>query len=247
MSAKAPSRPGGAEIVQWGGERARVGPWRGDGAVAQLTPIGNGLPTTEAFVRRCLAKAGDRGYSRVVTGAHTPLEGGAFRAAGFEVEQRLHLLRHDLRFIPVAPDTSARSRLRRTRPGDRARVLDLDSTTFPPFWRLGDAGLRDAVEATPAARFRVAVVDGDIAGYAVTGRAGRHGYLQRLAVDPQRQRAGLGSALALDGLRWLARWRATSAVVNTQVDNDGAVALYERLGFRREPLGLCVLALDLRP
>jgi ribosomal protein S18 acetylase RimI-like enzyme len=82
-------------------------------------------------------------------------------------------------------------------------------------------------------------------GYAVTGRAGRRGFLQRLAVQPDHQRGGLGRALVLDGLRWLRRWRAERAVVNTQLENDAALALYENLGFRREPSGLSVLGAGL--
>lgn len=247
MSAKAPSHHGGAaEVIRWGREQARLGPWRGDRAVAQLTPTGDGAPLTEAFVRRCTGQARAVGYARIVTGALTAHEAAPFGAVGFEVEERLHLLSHDLRFIATDPGLPHRTRLRRARPADRPEILELDGTTFPPFWRLGDAGLRDAVEATPSARFRIAFFDGSIVGYAVTGRAGRRGYLQRLAVSPQHQRLGIGSVLALDGLRWLARWHAVSAVVNTQVGNSGAVALYERLGFRREPRGLSVLALDLR-
>ena len=75
----------------------------------------------------------------------------------------------------------------------------------------------------------------------MTGRAGPRGYLQRLAVDPDAQRCGIGSALVADALRWLKRWGAREVLVNTQEDNGGAVALYEHLGFRREAEGLAVL------
>lgn len=84
-----------------------------------------------------------------------------------------------------------------------------------------------------------------VAGYAITGRAGVRGYLQRLAVDPALQRKGVGSALVLDGLRWLRRWGSREVLVNTQVGNTGAVALYEALGFRIQPEGLAVLRRDL--
>ena len=46
----------------------------------------------------------------------------------------------------------------------------------------------------------------------------------------------------LDGLGWLARHGASQAIVNTQEHNVDALALYARLGFRREPHGLAVLA-----
>jgi GNAT superfamily N-acetyltransferase len=64
-------------------------------------------------------------------------------------------------------------------------------------------------------------------------------------VDPDRQRGGIGTALVADSLRWLRRWGADEVLVNTQVDNVGAVALYEHLGFRRRTDGLAVLRRDL--
>jgi ribosomal protein S18 acetylase RimI-like enzyme len=80
-----------------------------------------------------------------------------------------------------------------------------------------------------------------VSGYAITGRAGPRGYLQRLAVEPAGQRGGIGTALVGDGLRWLRRWGAKEVLVNTQEGNDAAVQLYERLGFRLEAGGLAVL------
>jgi ribosomal protein S18 acetylase RimI-like enzyme len=98
--------------------------------------------------------------------------------------------------------------------------------------------------ATPSARMRVASRAGGeaVVGYAITGRAGSRGYLQRLAVAPDGQRSGIGTALVADGLRWLRRWGAREVLVNTQEDNHAALALYAALGFTREPTGLAVLA-----
>ena len=81
--------------------------------------------------------------------------------------------------------------------------------------------------------------------YAIAGRSGRRGFLQRIAVDPLAQRRGIGAALVVDGLRWLRRWGADRALVNTQEQNEPALLLYERLGFRRQPGGLAVLGIDL--
>jgi ribosomal protein S18 acetylase RimI-like enzyme len=69
--------------------------------------------------------------------------------------------------------------------------------------------------------------------------------LQRLAVDPGHQRRGLGRALALDSLRWLKRRGVDRAMVNTQEHNDGALSLYQHLGFRLQPGGLAVLQITL--
>jgi ribosomal protein S18 acetylase RimI-like enzyme len=230
-------------VIQWGRERARAGPWRGDRAVAYLSPVADAPTPSAAFVRRCLADLGARGYRRVVTGALSPSESTAFLAAGFEITERLYLLAHDLKALPTTADVP----VRRARAHDRPGVLAIDHHAFPEFWRLDDRGLQEALTATPHARFRVTSGpgDGEISGYAVYGRAGRRGYLQRLAVDPVRQREGRATALVVDGLRWLRRWRVDRVVVNTQFDNDAALHLYERLGFRRQPLGLSVLSTGL--
>ncbi len=115
---------------------------------------------------------------------------------------------------------------RRARKGDRGAVLELDHRSFDGFWRLDADGLTNAIEATPSSRFRVAEGADRLLAYAVTGRAGQHGYLQRLAVDPSVRREGYGRAVVFDGLRWLRRHGATQALVNTQCDNAaGAGAL----------------------
>ena len=123
----------------------------------------------------------------------------------------------------------------------------MDHAAFEPFWHLDQAGLRDALRATPFRHFRVARHDADaaLAGYAISGRSGPTGYLQRLAIAPSQQGRGAGAALVIDGLRWMARWGATHAWVNTPQHNTGALRLYERLGFEQVPPGLQVLELDL--
>jgi ribosomal protein S18 acetylase RimI-like enzyme len=234
------------EVIRWGPERARTSPWRGDGLVAYLTPVPDAPVPSAAFVRRCCDGLAARGYRRVVTSALSAGEQAGFRAAGFTVTEELHLLAHDLRRLPASPP--APGRMRRATPNDRPVVLAIDEAAFPPFWQLGEIGLEDAVHATPRARFRVTELpDGGLAGYAVTGRAGRRGFVQRLAVRPDQRHHGIAQALVLDGLRWLRRWRVERAVVNTQLDNAAALALYERLGFRREPIGLSVLSCELQP
>jgi ribosomal protein S18 acetylase RimI-like enzyme len=232
----------GLDVIEWGRERARAGPWRGDRDVAYLSPTADAPAPSAAFVRHCLDDLSARGYRRVVTGALSASESRGFLAAGFEITERLYLLAHDLRQLPDTPAVA----LRRGRETDRPAVLDVDQRAFAPFWRLDVHGLAEAVNATPHARFRIAVDGSAVLGYAVTGRAGRRGYLQRLAVDPVRRRQGVGRALVVDGLRWLRRWRCERVVVNTQLDNGPALSLYERLGFHREPLGLSVLTAGIR-
>jgi ribosomal-protein-alanine N-acetyltransferase len=232
------------DVLRWGAERARTGQWRGDRAVAFLNPVPDAPPPSEAFLRRCLATLRDQGFSRVVTGALAPPEQRGFLAAGFAVEQRLHLLSIELGpLLPPVPDGVA---LRRAGRRDRSPVLAVDAAAFSAFWRFDQDGLSDALGATPHTRFRVASDPaGEVIGYAICGRAGARGFVQRLAVDPPVHGQGVGRRLLLDGLHWMRRRRVQRAVVNTQLGNEVALHLYLEVGFREDPAGLSVLSTGL--
>jgi ribosomal protein S18 acetylase RimI-like enzyme len=230
--------------LRWPGGWMRVRPWRGAPDVAHLAPGPDGAPGPD-LVARCLDTLRERGCTRALTSALAPADARPFVDAGFSVRERLHLLAHDLDDVP----RPARG-TRRARAGDRAAVLALDTLSFDEFWRLDPPGLDDALHATPTARFRVADTDGRgadgrgadrLRAYAISGRAGRQGYLQRLAVAPSARGQGWGRTVVSDGLRWLRRHGARRAFVNTQRGNEAALALYESCGFRRVGLGLCVL------
>lgn len=182
----------------------------------------------------------DRGYVEVRTGAVTSEVAARFERVGFRPIQHLVLLRLDLDRVDLGrPD-----RRRRVLAGasDLALASSIDRAAFGSEWGLDAAGIHDACDATPHHRARFALAEGGVAvGYAVTGRSSRRGFLQRLAVHPDHQRTGTGRALVLDGLRWLRRWRATEALVNTHHDNVAALELYDRIGFVRLDESLTVL------
>ncbi|MDQ6909454.1 MAG: GNAT family N-acetyltransferase [Actinomycetota bacterium] len=231
-------------VLGSGSERLRAGIWRGDERTAYLAPFPGASPPSVPFVSRCLGELSDKGFLSVVTAALAPSESHAFVALDFEEHEHLRLLTHDLDHLP--PLTS-RPGLRRVHGRDRTEVLAVDAASFPPFWQLDEVGLRQAVAATPTARLRMITPNdsGTVAGYAITGRAGRDGYVQRLAVRPPDQGRGLGRHLALDGLHWLRRRRVRRAIVNTQTGNRGALSFYRHLGFRFAPSDLVVFRRDL--
>lgn len=226
------------DTVSGAGARLRVRPWRGGLATAEVSPVPAGAVVSPDLVALAVDRARDRGFELVVTPAIPRGEWRPFLDAGFAVREELHLLSHDLLDLPARPRPDRHARLRRVHGRDRARVLAVDHAAFEPFWRLDADALEDAVRATPSTRFRM---DRPGHAYALTGRAGDRGYVQRLAVEPAAQGQGLGTALVLDGLWWLRRWRVREALVNTQTVNEGAVRLYERLGFRHRREGLAVL------
>lgn len=226
------------EHLQWGSDRLRLAPWRGDPTVAELAPLLAGRPVSASSLHRCLELVAIRGYRAVVTNALAPEEQHGYLEVGFRVQERLHLLTRSLDSLPSL-DRSVR--LRRGRRRDYPAILAVDAAAFEPFWRFDQAGLIEARTATPSNRLRV-TANGPLVGFAVTGRAGTRGYLQRLAVHPEHHHHGIGTALVLDALHWLRRRGVQTAVVNTQEANEVALALYRYLGFTPQPDGLAVLS-----
>jgi len=217
-----------------------VTPWQGHAFIALIGPSRAQRSPTPSEILACIEALRQRGVTQAVTPALSAFEAEPFFQAGFTQHEALHLL---ARYIDTEPPKPTH-RLRRGRPWDRPRVLELDSKAFEQFWQFDSFSLKEARRATPAHRFTVAVADGDVTGYAVTGRAGGRGYLQRLAVDPNLHGQGIGSSLVHDCLRWLHRKGVGMALVNTQERNTRALELYERLGFVRQREGLLVLRWD---
>ncbi|MEX1007034.1 MAG: GNAT family N-acetyltransferase [Acidimicrobiia bacterium] len=240
--------PARQQTLRFGDAWARLGPWRGGGRVAHLV-VAPDAPLSGEAVLACLKRARAAGYEEVLTSAIGPAEEERFVEARFTVRERLHLLTHEIDEEPRLParrsgTEPARPVTRATR-RDRAAVLALDDVAFDTFWRLAALGLRDALDATPVHQFRATRSEETLTGYAITGRAGSQGYLQRVAVHPDAQRQGWGTALVADAMHWLWRHGAVRAFVNTQLENDAALSLYESFGFSVLPAGLAVLGRSL--
>jgi ribosomal protein S18 acetylase RimI-like enzyme len=124
-------------------------------------------------------------------------------------------------------------RLRSMRPWHLSRCSQIDRDAFGLLWGNTASSLRDIRTATPWHLGRIARDADGIQGFAISGAAADHGYLQRLAVDPGVRRRGIARSLVLDALAWMTRRDLHRALVNTGVDNDGALALYESIGFGR--------------
>jgi ribosomal protein S18 acetylase RimI-like enzyme len=180
------------------------------------------------------------GFVHVRTSAVAGGTASALTAGGFTVMQELVLLEHtDVRRAAAALTVAAAiAPTTRLLAASRRAASRIDEAAFGREWALDDVALHDVCAATPRHRARAA--GNPLAGYAITGRDGRQGFLQRLAVHPDAQRNGLGLALVADSLTWMARWRVERALVNTPAGNEGALALYERAGYRRLPEALCV-------
>jgi GNAT superfamily N-acetyltransferase len=240
----------GTQTINIGRLHFRVRPWQSDSSIAHLTLApGAGTPTANE-ISECLVRVRELGYHSALTSAIDTTEVPQYRSVGFVERDRLVVLRHDLDGVSRESDPpdlagsgsgSHGVQLRRARRRDRSVCLEIDHAAFEPFWRLDEAGLADAEAATPQRRFRVAQTDTRITGYAVTGRGGSQGFVQRLATDPRMQRRGIAALLVSDALSWCKRRHCREVFVNTQVSNTRATRLYEKLGFVTTPNDLVVL------
>jgi ribosomal protein S18 acetylase RimI-like enzyme len=112
---------------------------------------------------------------------------------------------------------------------DLPMVADLDAAAFGPFW----ANSLDALQRACAQSIHATVAEDDagIIGYQISTGNPFGAHLARLAVRPEAQGRGVGSAL-IDGLiRHLGVRSTFSLSVNTQSNNVASLALYKKWGF----------------
>ncbi|HEY4608637.1 MAG TPA: GNAT family N-acetyltransferase [Ilumatobacteraceae bacterium] len=218
-------------ILRSGAVVARIRPWAFEPNVAHLVLYNQTRLPTPSDILGWIEELRRVGYETIRTGALSPQAGARFERLGFEAIQSLMLLEH--RAVSSVSDLSPKGAAPAVRlpPGADGAASRVDVAAFGPGWSIDRVGIGDVRAATPRHRARVVRVDGDIIAYAISGRDGRHGYLQRLAVAPAHQHRGHGATLVTDALRWMARWRVQRALVNTHVGNDAALTLYHRLGF----------------
>ncbi|MGD9998998.1 MAG: GNAT family N-acetyltransferase [Ilumatobacteraceae bacterium] len=198
------------------------------GMALVIVPDGSVVPAPEHF-HVWSAALGRRGFTALRTGALSTRQAEQAERAGLRCVQELALLEmHDPR-----PSTTVTRRTRRLRARHLAAAADIDRAAFGPEWWLDGAMLADVGRATPIHRSRI--IGGPpgtaVGGFLVSGRAGRNGYIQRLAVRPDLQRRGLATDLMNDALQWMHRARLQRSYVNTHVGNEPALDLYRGLGF----------------
>ena len=213
-------------VLRGSSATCRVQPWSFRPEVAQLVMYQQQQLPAVADLHRWSDRLRDLGYTSVRTTALATAAGLRVESAGFHSIQELVLLEH-------TRPTRARAAVttRRLRDADHDDASAIDVAAFGSQWALETSAIAAVCAATPRHRGRAVGVP--LAAYAISGRDAKQGFLQRLAVHPAHQRQGLGRALVVDSLQWLARWRVQRVLVNTPVDNDAALALYEGLGFQR--------------
>ena len=224
----------------------RVQQWSFRPEVAQLVLYQQRRLPSVADLQRWAHELGELGYTRLRTTAVTGHAATRLESVGFSVLQELALLEYTAPREGAGPRSAAAGAptTRRLLVTEHRRASAIDTAAFGTDWALDEVAIHDVCSATPRHRGRAA--GEPLAAYAISGRDGKQGFLQRLAVRPDAQRRGLGAALVRDSLRWCARWRVERVLVNTPTDNEGALALYEGTGFTRLPERLRVYERELR-
>lgn len=107
-------------------------------------------------------------------------------------------------------------------------LLGVDAQCFEPFWRY-DA--RHLSRFLVSSRLAIAEHDGETLGYTLCTVGGSEGLLGRLCVAPEHRRAGIGSALLSDAIRWVGEQGGRHVMLSTQTDNRASQRLYRQAGF----------------
>ena len=241
-------------VLHGSGVSCRVQHWSFQPQIAQLVLYHQQRLPTLADLLRWSERLAGLGYTTVRTTALAAPAGLRAETAGFHVIQELVLLEHTdprhpansqpKRDLTTRDLTTSDLTTRRLVAGQHTAASNIDVAAFTEDWGLEPRAIADVCAATP--RFRARGAGTPLGAYALSGRDSKQGFLQRLAVAPSQQRAGLGRTLVLDSLQWMARWRVQRVLVNTPTDNIPALALYERLGFQRMGERLRVYERDLR-
>ncbi|MBB6350447.1 ribosomal protein S18-alanine N-acetyltransferase [Nonomuraea muscovyensis] len=114
---------------------------------------------------------------------------------------------------------------------DLPTVMAIERTTFPlDAWSEGM--LRDELAEQPRTRhYVVAVVEGEIVGYAGLAAAADQADVQTIAVLETHQRTGIGGAMLSELMGEARRRGAREVFLEVRSDNPQARAVYEHFGF----------------
>lgn len=218
-------------------ETARLGAWtlRAAGGFTRransVLPLGDpGVPLTEA-VARIARWYGDRGlppYVQVTTGAEDSDETLAEALGGLGWTAEGHALLRTAALAPIA-DLPGAEAVHLSREADAAWLARYHRTGD-----LGDAALK-VLGGGPSVWFATVPAEGDpAAGPAAIGRCvvdGRFASFGAVEVAPDQRRRGLARAVMAALARKALDEGASGAYLQVETDNEGARALYDRMGF----------------
>jgi ribosomal-protein-alanine N-acetyltransferase len=117
--------------------------------------------------------------------------------------------------------------IRRLTYADLPQIIAIERRAFPTPWSLAMFVLE---LSKPAGVCLTALRDGQMLGYLICSRYDTVWHIMNVAVDPDRRREGIATAMLADLLRRIDVSRARFTL-EVRESNTGAIALYERFGF----------------
>jgi [ribosomal protein S18]-alanine N-acetyltransferase len=130
--------------------------------------------------------------------------------------------------LPSAdPFAESFSQIRRLTYADLPQVVAIERRAFTTPWSLAMFVLE---LSKPSGICLAAVIDEELAGYLVCSRYDTVWHLMNIAVEPERLRRGIGSALMVALLERVGE--DAHITLEVRRSNTGALAMYERFGFR---------------
>lgn len=151
-------------------------------------------------------------------------------ASGFEIKQDIVLLQRPSD-LPTPELSQKNIHIRKMQPADLESVTQVDLEAFGPFWHNTLDSLHRAFSL--AVHATIAEDDSGMVGYQISTGNPFGAHLARLAVRPEAQGKGAGTALVGDLIQQLSGRLNRTLSVNTQSDNVASLALYKRMGFIR--------------
>ena len=123
--------------------------------------------------------------------------------------------------------------IRRMTLDDLDAVTAIEAATFPMPW--SRRSFEQELTRNVAARYLVAVVDGQVIGYAGAWVILDESHITNIAIDEAHRGYGHGKALTQELLQYLSNLGAAYATLEVRRSNQRAQHLYTSLGF--EPVG----------
>jgi ribosomal protein S18 acetylase RimI-like enzyme len=119
--------------------------------------------------------------------------------------------------------------IRNMKSGEIDEVTKIDQTCFDRIWMHSLPAVEKAYQQSAYAT--VAIFEGKMAGFQISTKFKNHAHIARLAVLPDFQKQGIGTALINNVLGHFKKPWVREITVNTQQDNDRSLRLYKKLGF----------------
>jgi len=121
--------------------------------------------------------------------------------------------------------------IRAFQPEDLEGLYRLDQSCYPPGIAYSRYALREFLGA-PGARAWVAEETETLVGFVIVQRIGRdRGHVITLDVREDQRRRGIGTKLLTIGEEWLARQGVRRVRLETAVNNEPAVAFWQKAGY----------------